>query len=67
MCFEDDDGREPGFFFSVTGVPENSNIRFQFPKLSNQHKLMSYGHKPVYLKVSNEDYQDLISGRKGFY
>jgi hypothetical protein len=35
--------------------------------LSNQHKLMSFGHKPVYLKVSSEDHQDLISGKKGFY
>jgi hypothetical protein len=35
MYFENDDGREAGFFFSVTGVPANSNLRFQFPKLSN--------------------------------
>lgn len=28
---------------------------------------MSFGHKPVYLKVSAEDYQDLVSGKKGFY
>lgn len=56
MVFEDDDGREPGFFFSVSGVPQNCNLRFHFPKLSMQHKLMSFGHKPVYLKVSDEEY-----------
>lgn len=56
MKFENDDGREPGFFFSVTGVEPNSNLRFHFPKLSNQGKLLSYGHKPVYLKVSDIEY-----------
>lgn len=67
MKFENDDGREPGFFFAVSGVPKKSNLRFHFPKLSMQHKLMSFGHKPVYLKVSKEEYQDLVSGKKGFY
>ena len=67
MHFDNEDGREPGFFFSVTGVPANSNVRFQFPKLSNQGKLLSYGHKPVYLKVSDEVYKELVNGKKAFY
>jgi hypothetical protein len=56
MTFEDD-GREPGFFFSVENVPRDANLRFHFPKLSCQEKLLSYGHKPVYLKVSKERYE----------
>jgi hypothetical protein len=39
MFFEDDDGREPGFFFDVSGIPEeqekNAHLRFRFEKLSN--------------------------------
>ena len=58
MTFEDDDGREPGFFFSVTGLNKaNMNsLRFRFPLLSNQNKLISFGHKPVVLKVSSTEY-----------
>jgi hypothetical protein len=26
MSFEDDDGREPGFFFSVTGLNKSVNM-----------------------------------------
>lgn len=74
MTFEEEDGREPGFFFSVTGIPkqqENSqkdkNLRFHFTNMSNQAKLLSFGHKPVYLEVSDQEYQDLMSGKKAFY
>jgi len=39
MFFEDDDGREPGFFFSVSGIPveeeNNTHLRFRFNSLSN--------------------------------
>ena len=41
MTFEDDDGREPGFFFSLNGLKEykaNSKLRFHFPHLSYQRK-----------------------------
>ena len=69
MRFEDDDGREPGFFFSVTGLNKKENmssLRFRFPLLSNQTKLLSFGHKPVVLKVSSSEYEDLIKGKKAF-
>lgn len=67
MVFEDDDGREPGLFFSVTGIPQfnknevkSRNIRFHFPMLSYQKKQMSFGHRPIYVVVSNKDYLKLI-------
>lgn len=72
MEFEDEDGREPGFFYSVSGIPEKAcskkrNLRFHFTNMSNQAKLLSFEHKPIALEVSEEDYQDLISGKKAFY
>ena len=71
MFFEDDDSREPGFFFSVSGVPKDKSkdryLKFNFNKLSNQSKLLSFGHKPIALEVSHQEYLDLKSGKKGFF
>ena len=64
MTFEDDDGREPGFFFSVSGIKNPTNegkFRFHFPHLSYQRKqIESFFHSPVYLKVSHAEYLELI-------
>ena len=63
-----------GFFFAVSGFsdlekqyndPFRSDIkivRFHFKNLSNQEKLLSYGHMPVYLEVDHPTYKKLISG-----
>ena len=71
MFFEDDDSREPGFFFSVSGVPaeeaKNRHLRFNFNKLSNQSKLLSFGHRPIAVEVSHQEFLDLKSGKKGFF
>lgn len=71
-----------GFFFDVSGIPEASKkfdedlkcevqeprtLRIHFKNLSNQAKLLSYGHMPVYLEVSHQDYLKLIKGQLPFY
>lgn len=71
-----------GFFFSMTGIPEAKvkydkalncevsvprSVKFTFRNMSNQAKLMSYGHSPVYLEVTNSDYQKLVKGKLPFY
>ena len=58
-----------GFFFSVTGIAASQKIydphfkteveiprtlKFTGKNFSNQAKLLSYGHTPVYLEVSHE-------------
>ena len=43
------------------------NLRFHFTHLSYQHKQMTFGHRPIYLVVSHQEYLDLTSGRKAFY
>jgi hypothetical protein len=60
-----------GFFFDVSGVPEATKqfdeelkcevteartLRILIKNLSNQAKLLSYGHMPVYLEVSHQEY-----------
>lgn len=35
--------------------------------MSNQNKLLSYGHTPVYLEVNNQDYIKLTKGKLPFY
>jgi hypothetical protein len=35
--------------------------------LSNQAKLVQYGHRPVYAQVSKAKYQNLVSGKSVFY
>lgn len=71
-----------GFFFDVTGIPEASKkfdeelkcevfeprtLRLHFKNMSNQAKLMSYGHMPVYLEVNHQDYLKLTKGQLPFY
>ena len=71
-----------GFFFAVSGFPEASKsyndqfkcevfnprtLRFHFKNMSNQIKLLSYGHMPVYLEVDNATYLKLIKGQLPFY
>ena len=46
-------------------VPRSVHINFK--NLSNQAKLLSYGHTPVYLEVNNTDYQKLIRGELAFF
>jgi hypothetical protein len=71
-----------GFFFDVTGLPEPDKkfdeelkcdvfeprtLRIHLKNLSNQAKLLSYGHMPVFLEVSHQDYLKLIKGQLPFY
>jgi hypothetical protein len=35
--------------------------------MSNQSKLLSWGHTPVYLEVKNNDYLKLTQGKLPFY
>ena len=71
-----------GFFFSVTGVAEQKTkidaefggevliprtLKFHIKNMSNQAKLLSYGHTPVYLEVNNQDYIKLTKGKLPFY
>tara|TARA_B110000285_G_C15085012_1_gene595675 strand:- start:1081 stop:1269 length:189 start_codon:yes stop_codon:yes gene_type:complete len=35
--------------------------------MSNQSKLLSWGHTPVYLEVKHNEYLKLISGQLPFY
>lgn len=71
-----------GFFFAVTGVPEAQkrfdsvygcevevprNIRVHLKNMSNQGKLLSYGHKIVTLEVSQEDFHKLSAGELPMY
>lgn len=66
-----------GFFFAVSGfspaeqkfdnqfncdVFTPRTLRFHFKNLSNQIKLLSYGHMPVYLEVDNQTYLKLMKG-----
>lgn len=80
MIWEYDDGREPGFFFSVSGIPalkrrkdeesignEERRLRFHFTHLTHQTKQMSFGHRPVYIVVSHEKYLNLMKGKIPFY
>ena len=69
MVFQSDDGREPGLFFSVSGISAADgikNIKFNFRQLSHQAKLVQYGHKPVFLRVANQKYLNLVSGKSVF-
>ena len=73
MTFEDDDGREPGFFFAVSGLKQSDatqvkrHVRFHFPNLTHQAKLLGFGHKPIVLRLSKERYGELVEGRSAFY
>ena len=50
------------FYFSVTGVPAQRSmdqprtLRFRVINESNQGRLLSYGHKPVYLIVPHKEF-----------
>ena len=63
-----------GFFFAVKGVPEATKkfdqalggeievpriLNFKLKNMSMQSKLLGYGHSPVYLEISNKEFQDL--------
>lgn len=67
-----DDGRV-AFFFAVTGIPPDSQdsqkrkLTFNFKNLSNPRKTMADGYAPVYLEVTNQVYQDLVSGKLPFH
>lgn len=56
------------FFFSVTGVPECTSVekrrtlRFRVMNLSTQSKLLSYGHKPVFVILNEATYKQAIKG-----
>ena len=56
------------FYFSVTGMPDQSKVetwrtlRFRVINQSNQGKLLSYGHKPFYLILSSDEFQELQKG-----
>ena len=71
-----------GFFFAVSGFSEAKKswddhyqcdvfkprtLRFHFKNMSNQIKLLSYGHMPVYLECDNATYLKLIKGQLPFY
>ena len=71
-----------GFFFAVSGFSEAKKVWddqykcevfpprtlvFHFKNMSNQMKLLSYGHMPVYLEVDNATYLKLIKGQLSFY
>lgn len=71
-----------GFFFAVSGFPEEQvkmdhslncvlavprTLHVCFKNMSNQAKLLSYGHTPVCLEVSDENYQQLIAGKMPMY
>ena len=71
----EDDGREPGFFYSVDGISNSGfqqkeqRLRFYFPNFSTKKNanLISYGHKPVAVKVSEKEYSKLTAGVLPFY
>lgn len=73
MTFEDDDGREPGFFFAFSGLKQSEDtnvkrhVRFHFPNLTHQAKLLGFGHKPVVAKVSKDQYKELVEGHSAFF
>ena len=75
-------GGRAGFFFDVTNIPEASKkydeelkcevseartLRIHLKNMSNQAKLMSYGHMPVFLEVNHQDYLKLTRGKLPFY
>jgi len=35
--------------------------------MSNQAKLLSYGHKPVYVEISRSQFSDMIDGKIPMY
>jgi hypothetical protein len=66
-----------GFFFAVSGFSEVKKtwdeeykcevftprtLVFHFKNMSNQQRLLVYGHMPVYLEVDNATYLKLIKG-----
>ena len=61
------------FYFDVTGLPPQSSIetrrtlRFRVLNQSNQAKLLSYGHKPVFLVLSNQEFLQLQRGKVPVY
>lgn len=42
-------------------------LKFHGKNFSNQAKLLSYGHTPVYLEVSNQEYIGLMNGEIPFF
>lgn len=78
---ESNSGRA-GFFFAVTGLPEEQKtidpvlncevavprtLTFVFKNMSNQAKLLGYGHTPVVLEVNDKEYSDLMEGKSAMY
>lgn len=66
------DAGRVGFFFAVTGIPEmevqaNRTLKFHFKNFCAKTRLLSSGHLPVYLEVSSQEYEDLITGALPFY
>ena len=61
------------FFFSVTGMPAQSSVevrrtlRFRVRNMSTQGKLLSFGHKPVALRLDKKSYGDMIAGKSPVY
>ena len=61
------------FYFGVTGLPAQSSVetrrtlRFRVMNESQQAKLLSYGHKPVYVILSNQEFQALQRGAVPVY
>ena len=66
-----------GFFFSVTGIGASRKVydpqfktdieiprtlKFTGKNFSNQAKLLSYGHTPVFLEVTHDQYVKLMNG-----
>lgn len=42
-------------------------LKFHGKNFSNQAKLLSYGHTPVYLEVSDQEYNAFMNGEIPFY
>lgn len=56
------------FYFSLSGLPaaeddEPRSLRFRVINQSNQARLLSYGHKPVYLVLSQVEFIALKKGQ----
>ena len=71
-----------GFFFSITGLSDPKMVfdqslqcdvqvqrivKIYMKNMSNQAKLLSYGHMPVFYECSKTDHDLLISGKLPFY
>ena len=56
------------FFFSVTGLPAKARtIRFTLKNMSNQQKLINYGHKPVMIELSGEEHLKMTKENQAMY